>query len=248
MTPPMEFAGGSSPAVVADARSRTLARAPQWWRNLASRGLRQAAAEKFSSSRPGRATATPPATPRWAGWIAGVACCGVSRPAFVTADGRRLPEQFTPDGLAALTKQANRDIPLTWGHGGPMLCSTRGLDMTLFTRSLLGLCFQARLPDTAANRRIIGDIGDGIIGVSVAFVGAKGWTVERDGIGEIRIVNSATIDHVALIPPGSGQRAAYPAAWAAASSGHRDLCPSAVKTRAEQAAYRELKRQAGCRC
>jgi hypothetical protein len=177
-----------------------------------------------------------------------VACCGVSRPAFVTAEGRKVPEQFTPAGLAALTRQADREIPLSWGHGGPTLCTTRGLDLSLFTRALLGLCFQARLPDTASNRSILAQIGDELVGVSVAFVGAKGWLVERDGIGTIRIVDAAQIDHIALIPPGSGQRAAYPAAWAAASSGHRGLCPSAVKVRAEQAAYGALKVQAGCRC
>jgi hypothetical protein len=244
----MEFAGGADITAIVDSRSQALSRAPQWWRSLANRGLRQAAAEKFSSSRPGRATATPPATPRWAGWIAGVACCGVSRPAHATPDGRRLREQFTDVALAALAKQAGRDIPLTWGHGGRTLCSTRGLDMALFTRPLLGLCFQARLLDTADNRRALQAIGEDVIGVSIAFTGAKGWTVERDDAGEIRIINSATIDHVALLPPGSQQRPAYPAAWAAAAIGHRDLCPSATKTKAEQAAYVELKKQAGIRC
>lgn len=242
----IEFAGGSSPAALIESRRQALARAPQWVRNLADQRLREAAADKFTA-RPGRATATPPASPRWAGWIAGVACCGVSRP-VVMPDGRRQREQFTDAALAALARQTSRDIPLTWGHGGRTLCSTRGLNLAFFTRRLMGLCFQARIRDTADNRRVFQEIGEDVIGVSIAFSGAKGWNVERDDAGEIRIVNAATIDHVALLPPGSKQRPAYPAAWAAAAIGHRDLCPVATTTKAQLKAFRELKIQAGIRC
>jgi hypothetical protein len=245
----LEYAGGIGPeSLVSNERVKTR-HAPEWWLRLADRGLRDAAAGKESSTRPGRANAAPPATPRWAGWIAGVACCGVSEPARAARDGRTLPEQFTGDALAELARQVGHDIPLVWGHNGPTLCSTRGLDMVFTARALLGLCFCARLPDTALNRRVLQDIGEqDTIGVSIGFTGSRGWIVERDGMGEVRIVNAATIAHVALLPRGSGLKPAYPAACAAASIGHRDLCPSATRMKAEQASYAVLKRQAGIRC
>jgi hypothetical protein len=247
MRPTLEYAGVVSPAALVSGERLKTRNAPAWWLRLADQGLRAAATEKHDPTRPGRATATPPAKPRWAGWIAGVACCGVSTPTYSATDKRTLPEQFTDDALATLARQASRDIPLTWGHDGPTLCSTRGLDMVFRHRALLGLTFTARLRDTAENRRILNDIGDDIIGVSIGFTGSKGWTVERDGIGTVRIVNAATIDHVALIPRGSGLKPAYATAWAAASIGHRDLCPVATRTKAELASYAEMRRQAGCR-
>ncbi len=243
----LEYAGGIGPSALVTSERLKTRNAPQWWLKLASRGLRSAAAEKNGTARPGKVSPAPQVTPRWAGWIAGVACCGVSEPTYSATDKRTLPEQFTDDALAALARQVSRDIPLTWGHDGPTLCSTRGLDMVFRHRALLGLTFTARLRDTAENRRILNDIGDDIIGVSIGFTGSKGWTVERDGIGTVRIVNAATIDHVALIPRGSGLKPAYAAAWAAASIGHRDLCPSATRTKAELASYAEMRRQAGCR-
>lgn len=244
----LEFAGAASPAALAASRQDVLARAPLWWRNLANQGLRSAAAAKVNQPRPGRATATASAQPRWAGWIAGVACAGVSLPVFSPSDGRQLREQFTDAGLRSLLK-GKRDIPLTWGHGGPTLCRTTGLDLLLSVRPLLGLCFMARVADTASNRQIMQTIGErDVIGVSIAFSHAKGWTVGRDDLGEIRVINAATIDHVALLPRTAQARPAYPTAWAAASIGHRDLCPCEVTTKARRAAYDELKRQAGIRC
>ena len=241
----LEYAGGVSPAALATGERVKTRNAPAWWLKLANQGLRAAATEKHDQARPGRAKPTPLATPRWAGWITGVACCGVSTPTYSPTDKRTLPEQFTDDALAALARQASRDIPLTWGHDGPTLCSTRGLDMVFRHKALLGLTFTARLRDTAENRRILKDIGNDFIGVSIGFTGSKGWTVERDGIGTVRVVNAATIDHVALIPRGSGLKPAYPTAWAAASIGHRDLCPAVTSVRAELKAYAEMKRQAG---
>lgn len=248
MTMPLEFAGGTSPAAFTTGERVKTRNAPAWWLRLSDGRLRAAATDKNQTPRPGRATPTPPASPRWAGWIAGVACAGVSEPAHSPADGLLLREQFTGDALAGLV-QLRREVPLRWGHTGPVLCSTRGLDMLLNVRPLMGLTFTARLPDTEQNRRVLRDIGEqDVIGVSIAFTGAKGWTVDRAGVGTVRIVNSATIDHIALVPRDSGLRAAYPAAWAAAAIGHRDLCPSATRTRAELRAYAELKRQAGIRC
>jgi phage head maturation protease len=248
MTLPLEYAGGISDAAFSSDKRLKTRNAPQWWLRLADCGLRSAAMEKHDHARPGRVKPTPSASPRWAGWIAGVACAGVSEPAYSPADRLTLREQFTDDALAAIVKQLRHEVPLRWGHNGPTLCSTRGLDMILTVRPLMGLTFTARLRDTDQNRRVMRDIGeDEVIGVSIGFTGARGWKVERDGIGTVRIVNSATIDHVALLPRGSGLKPAYAAAWAAASVGHRDLCPSATRTKAELRAYAELKRQAGCR-
>lgn len=244
----LEYAGGIGPSALVTGERFKTRNAPQWWLELASRGIRSAAAEKNGTTRPGKVSPAPQATPRWAGWIAGVACAGVSDPAHSPGDRRRLPEQFTDAALAEIVKQVRRDIPLTWGHSGPTLCSTRGLDLLLRAKPLMGLCFEGRLRDNDLSRRVLREIGEQEpIGVSIGFVDARGWTVERDGIGTVRIVNSASIDHIALLPRGSGLKPAYPAAWAAAAIGHRELCPSATRTRAELKAYAVLKRQAGCR-
>lgn len=242
MTLQIEYAGSSNPAAGERIKTRN---APQWWLRLADRGLRAAATAKHNHARPGRAKPTPPATPRWAGWISGVACAGVSDPAYSPADKLTLREQFTDAALAALVKRTAVEVPLRWGHNGPTLCSTRGLDMILRVDPLLGLLFTARLRDTELNRRALRDVGeDDVIGVSIGFTEARGWKVERDGIGTVRIVNSATIDHIALLPKGSGLKPAYPAAWAAASIGHRDLCPLPIIEKAKYRAYQEIKRQA----
>lgn len=245
MTMPLEYAGGISDAAFSSDKRLKTRHAPQWWLRLANRGLRAAATEKHDHARPGRAKPSPSATPRWAGWVAGVACAGVSDPAYSPADRLTLREQFTDDALAALVKRTAVEVPLRWGHNGPTLCSTRGLDMILRVDPLLGLLFTARLRDTELNRRALRDIGeDEVIGVSIGFTEARGWKVERDGFGTVRIVNSATIDHIALLPRGSGLKPAYPAAWAAASIGHRDLCPLSIVETAKYRAYQEIKRQA----
>jgi len=246
-TPGIEYCGGVGLDMATRSRAGVVARAPAWWRQLASRGLRSAAADKYDTTRSGRAKPTPPATPRWAGWIAGVAVAGISNPTQAENDRLDVREQMTDRAIRSMAKQAGRDdgIPLRWGHRGQTLTTTRGLDMVLKARAFMGLTFTARLRDIADHRRILRAIGEqDVIGVSISFRPLKTWVVERD-IGPVRIVDDAELVEVALLPPDRRLAPVYPAACAAASIGHRELCPAETRTKAEQASYAVLRRQAG---
>lgn len=234
----VEYAGGAFPGDARLTRGGVVARAPEWWRKLANTGLRSAAAAKSSA----------PVTParRFAGWIYGVACCGVSQPAYSSADGKTLREQFTPAAFADMVKQSmERSIPLTLGHGGRTLTeSGRTLDLLFRVHDLYGLCFEARLTDTPFHRQVLEDLERGVLGVSIGYVNGKGWTTERDGFGTIRVIGSARLDHVALLPRDSKQSPAYRACWASGVRGNRLGVPTEVRQAAQRKAYAELIRQA----
>lgn len=238
----VEFAGASAIGDRHFSRSSVIARAPEWWRQLADRGLRSAAAEKSSARQ---RVASKPAVPI-AGWVFGVACCGVSEPAYADDDKRTLPEQFTPAALADMAKQAGgeRVIPLTYDHRGETLAMTRGLDFMLKVDPFYGLTFNARLRDTELNRRVLADLERGVLGVSVGFQGASGWTTERRGLGAVRIIDKATLHHVALLRRDSKLLPAYRACWASGRRGDGPGCPAAVQDAAKRMAYVELVRQA----
>lgn len=236
----LEYAGGPTVVVPSSSRAAVLRRAPEWWRRLA---------EGTASAR----QQAPASSPKWspppvAGWLYAVACAGVSSPAYAAADKRNMPEQFTDAALADMAQQGNggkTPIPLQLGHNGPTLVTTSGLNMLFRVHEVFGLCLEARLTDTALNRRVLEDLERGVLGVSVSYVYRDGWTVDRRGFGTVRIVNRAKLLHVALLPRDSGVKPAYPACWASGRRGGGPGCPPAVKDTARRAAYLELVRQAG---
>jgi hypothetical protein len=121
---------------------------------------------------------------RWAGWVAGIACCGVSNPAPLLKRDERRPEQFIDDCLRKLFKQGNSGSTATelrWGHEGPVLATSENRDV-LFTIEphFFGLEFQARLADNEENRRILREIG-GRAGRLLPRVPVQGWP--HDGAG-----------------------------------------------------------------
>jgi hypothetical protein len=241
----IERAGGATAADYQQQAAVKLRNAPPELRRAA--GL-PASANVATSSKPiGTVAATrrsPPPARRYCGWLGGVAVCGVSVPTHLH-DGRMIPEQFHDDALRSLAKQAthSKPLPLTWGHGGPTIATSSGLDFILRQHPHLGVTFTARLEDNADNRRRLEAIGNQLVGVSVSFVCRRGWVVERDS-GPVRIVAEAELRHVAIVPPGKGT-AAYPAACAVAYRGEAWSIPERILRDAHLHAWALVKRQAG---
>jgi len=243
----VEYAGSSSHGDQRMTRAAVLARAPEWWRKLADRGLRSAAAAKASPVAP---AVRSPAPPKTLGWICGIACCGVSEPVTLAGSQSTMRETFQTEALAGMAKQAGsgeRSIPLRWGHHGEVVTTTTGLNLLFRVRQVAGfdaLYFEARLSDTALNRRVLKDFEQGVIGASLGFTGADVWTTERRGYGPVRVIRRARLDHLALLPTGSKQTPAYRAAWAAGCRSSGPGCPVALRQKVESRAWEELVRQA----
>lgn len=233
----IERAGGTSLGSIS--RKGVVDRAPQWWRNLANKGLRSAAAAK----------ATPvvrsPATPKVVGWLAGCVAPGVSVPAYNHADKLRLREQFTPACWAGVLEQfqkAASPVTLRWGHDGPTLATTKDLSLLLDFHSVVGLTFDAKLRDDALSKTVLEAAGKDGLAVSVAYKRAKTWTVERGGV-TIRVVDECDVDHVAVLP--KSQTPAYPGARCFGLKGSEAACPSSLKRDARVHAWRTLKAEQG---
>lgn len=243
----IEYAGATSPADHRLTRSGVIARAPEWWRKLADQGLRSAAAAKMPRVAP---AARSPAPPKTLGWIFGIACCGVSEPVSIPGGGERMREQFMPEALADMAKQAGsgkRTIPLRWGHQGETVTTTRGLNLLFQVRTVAGfdaLAFQARLADTPLNRRVLEDLERGVLGASLGFTAADAWTTDRRGYGPVRVIRRCRLDHLAILPRDSKLQPAYRAAWAAGQRSSGPGSPVALRDAVESAAYQELVRQA----
>lgn len=239
--PGVQYAGGATMDAVNASRRGVLATAPKWVRDLAGRRM----------STPRTTPAHKPATRsarKFAGWVSGVACVGVSRPAYAARDGRHLPEQFSPAGLRSLMSTAYRAghrTELQWGHNGPTLASVEGLDLTFRIHERYGLCFDARLPDTPLARQVLAELERGLLGVSIAYVGGSGWLVERSGIGTVRVVDEgARLDHIAILARGTNLRPAYAACRASGRSGESVGPARELRQAVELAAWDEIVRQA----
>ena len=246
-TPMIEYGGGSSWGATAEQVQRKLRNAPG--------GVRARVTSRTAAAPPARPAVNPPAAQpdEIIGWIAGTCCPGVSVPVPSQADGRSVPEQFTDAAWRSMLRQtrtAGRPVPLTWDHYGPVIGTTRDLAVLfLISRSvggLIGLEFEARLRDDDLGRRILAAGADGL-GVSIAYTSKRQWHVERDGIGTVRVVDDAVLDHVAVLPGSATQRPAFPAARCYAGKGRRIACPAGLHDRAQLDAYAVLKRQAGVR-
>jgi len=245
--PRIEIAGGQSMAAVNESRRSVTASAPAWWKKLARetahRGFRGPAQP---SARP---TAQPAAARRCAGWLVGVCSPGVSRPAFGSIDKEHLPEQFTDRCLQRLYDQlrsGQQGPTLQWGHDGVVLTSGI-LDLTFRYNAIVGLEFSARLADTAFNRHVVEAASDGL-GVSIGYRARRQWTVERSGVGRVRVVDEIEVlDHIAVLPPDGKMSPLFSGARCYGAKGEWLTCPAALRQRAEQYAYRLVKEQAGVR-
>jgi phage head maturation protease len=186
-----------------------------------------------------------PATLKVAGWLAGCVAPGVSVPAFNHADKRRLREQFTPACWARVLEQfrkAGSPVTLRWGHEGGTLATTEDLSLMLDIHAVVGLTFDGKLRDDALSKTVLEAAGKGGLACSIAYRRAKTWTVERGGV-TIRVVDSAEVDHIAILPP--SQTPAYPAARCFARRGVESACPEELKRDARVHAWRALKAEQG---
>ena len=249
--PHIEYAGGYTLAQVNESRRSVIANAPAWWRKLA----RETAHRHFPA--PAQPAAMQPVKPSAArqrpgwGWVSGVCAPGVSTPVYGHGDRERLPEQFTPRCWESILRSINdgkRPVTLTLGHDGPVLASTPH-DLTFRLHSLfgMGLEFQARLRSGDVPAAVAAALQDGGLAVSVGYKLPKQWIVERSGVGRMRVIDDCVLDHVALLVPDGKMKPVYAAARCYGVAGPRNGCPREATDRALQHAYRELKRQAGCR-
>jgi hypothetical protein len=272
--PVINYAGGYS---VADATTRhgVIATAPAWAQRMAretyqrlygAKSRKQAPATRNPKRSPailraldmaGRLRGLQSIVPKAErskqsaiGWVAGMAAPGLSVPVYSERDAERLPEQLTPECWQHILRdiKAGTRVNLTLGHYGKVLASTP-LDLMFRLHGVfgMGLRFSARLnagtlPAAAANALLSGGCG-----VSIGFGKPKGWVTERSGIGRVRVINECVLEHIAIIVPGGGQKAAYAGARCYGFVGERFACPQTTIDKAESFAYRELKRQAGCR-
>lgn len=216
----VEFAGGAFPGDARLTRAGVVARAPEWWRNLANTGLRSAAAAKSSApSKPVRRPAhrgPVVVRERCAGWLVGAIAPGESSPAFSPQDGQTLPEVFAPsawDAVIDQVRQGTKPIGLWLRHAGAMLACTSAGTLRLENHDIVGGMFQATLADDSLERLLMDEIGTGGVGVSVCYSNPVLAYDERDG-RKVRVVRSAVVDHVALVRKGSGERALYSGARA----------------------------------
>ena len=181
------------------------------------------------------------------GWIAGTCCPGVSRPALGVQDGETLPEQFTPRCMEQLVKQSQRGeaVTLTWGHDGPVIGSTRDLDLLFRMDAITGLEFEARLRDTPLGRKVLAEIDGRSLGVSIGFMKTKSWIVDRDGVGRMRVVDECRLHHVAVLERSATLRPAYSGARCYGAKDSGPGCPQHLRHAAQSFAFREIVAQAG---
>jgi len=245
----IEFAGGTTLEHVGASRRSILSRAPAWWRQLAERGTSRRADPRGPASAAPPVRSAPPVNRPAAviGWIAGTCCPGVSRPAFGAHDGERLPEQFTPRALEMILAQSRSGsvIPLTWGHDGPVIASSRDLDLLFRMDHITGLEFEARLRDTELGRKVLAEIDGRSLGVSIGFDKTKSWVVERDGVGRMRVVDECRLHHVAVLPRSATLRPAYSGARCYGAKDSGPGCPLNLRFDARAWAFRFIKEQAG---
>ena len=239
----VEYGGWSHWGTHGEQARIKLRNAPAWVRERAASGTRGPLPQP-AAARPQPAA---PAVRRMAGWLFATCCPGVSVPAHSSSDGERLPEQFTDNALASMKRQAESGqhrIPVTLGHRGPVIVTSANLDVLFRIHPLCGLVMEARLPDNELSRQVVADAVEGL-GVSIGYFNRRQWIVDRPGVGRVRVVDDAVLDHVAVLPRSSTLTPCFEGARCFSASGVRWGCPPDVRTRAELAAYRVIKRQAG---
>lgn len=182
------------------------------------------------------------------GWIAGVCCPGVSKPAYGHRDGETLPEQFTPACFERMVERIQRQdgkATLTWGHHGDVLAVTP-FDLTVSIDRTVGLQFEVRLRDGSRARQLLDEIGTRAgLAVSIGYAPKSQWLVERDGVGRIRVVDDAVLDHIAILPKAHGYGPAYAGARAFGARSTGRGCPSELRRDAKLWAFEIVRNQAG---
>ena len=149
--------------------------------------------------------------------------------------------------MESIAEQARTggDVSLTWNHDGPVIASSRGLDLLLRVDRTVGLGFEARLRDTPLGRKVLAEIDGRSLGVSIGFHRSKSWIVERDGVGRVRIVDSCVLHHIAVLERTATLRPIYTGARAYGVKDSGLGCPMHLRQSAEAWAFRQIAAQAG---
>jgi hypothetical protein len=210
--------------------------APAWFK----RGEQRATVKAAPRPAPAKA---------WLGWLAGCCMPGVSKRGFGHRDNEHLPEQFTPAALEQIlaeVRSGKQRPTLTWGHGGQVLARAP-IDLTFRLHPLCGLEFMARLPDGPVARRAIEAAAGEGLAISIGFASKRQWIVNREGVGRVRVIDEATLDHVAILPPDAKLSPVYAGARCFGKRASGLACPVQLLDRAELHVWPLLKQQAGVR-
>ena len=231
----LELAGGVTLERASKSREAALRRAPEWWRKLANKGLRAAAAARAPVVRDDRP----------AGWIVGVAAPGESLPAFSPQDRQTLPEVFALSAWASVIEQLRREtkpVGLWVGHAGQLLATTSVRTLRLEVHPVLGLMFEAQIPNGSTERMLLRGMERTGCACSIGFHNAAFHHEQRNG-RTVRVVERVVLEHIGLVTNGSGTRALYPAARCVAVVGdNRDQLARAW-SEARTAAWSIVRRQ-----
>lgn len=155
----------------------------------------------------------PTPRPATCGVLSGTIAPGISDP-VKGRDGETLPEVFSDAAWRRIMEQTRtkgRPINLLFRHGGARLASAPG-ELTLRHHPRYGVAFEARLADTHFNRVILGLASGQGLGVSIGYTDARVRYERRGVLARVRVIESCSIDHVAVLSGLDGYRAAYPAA------------------------------------
>lgn len=242
--PGVEYAGGATPESVY--RRAVLNRAPAWWRSIVE--------QETPTTTPTPSAPTPRAKPRktrskpttYAGWLAGVCAPGMSDPAYSEKDGLRIREEFTPECVREMLRGAERlttPVTLQWKHRGITLASTSDLSLVLRRHDYYGIEFEAWLPPSKWSDVVLGMAERTGLGVSLGYRMRKWSHVDRNG-GKVRRIESAELDHVAVVPESDGLQAYFVGARAYGKRGHALGCPDGILHRARVVAFNVLADQA----
>jgi hypothetical protein len=229
--------------------ARKLQHAPAWVRALAAKPSPPPATPKPAPAKAKPTTAVR-SVPPVIGWVAGTCCPGVSRPlAHCRQDGEALPETFTPAALERMLASAcnGDEVPVTFGHDGPVIATTRSLDVIFRVKQITGLEFEVRLRDNDIGRKVLAEIAGRSLGVSIGFTGTKSWTVDRDGVGRLRVVDECRLHHVAILPRSATAKPVYSGARCYGIKSNGVGCPEQLYRDARSWAFGFIKSQAGCR-
>jgi hypothetical protein len=241
--PIIHYAGGANLELAHQSRAGVLARAPAWVRQLSQ-------AKQPAMARPKASAPVASRSSSGAGWVWGLAVCGISEPCRSASDSEHLPEMFRTDALERLAQQINSgdgSVRLLWGHGGPEICRNSRLDLVarqVDVHQHPSLSFQARLRESPAVQQAVRLMGQDLVGVSVEFDSPRSYQTELRGHGRVRVVTSARLLAIALVPKGSGMRAAYSACTAMGRQGDHVGCSPAMRDAVRHRAWRELLEQA----
>jgi len=124
-------------------------------------------------------------------------------------------------------RQGSKPIGLWMRHSGRMLAATSMGTLKLERHDILGIMFEAKVESGPLERMLLAEIGLGGIGCSIAYQNPTFAYEQRDG-QRVRVVRACTVDHIALVRKGSGERALFAAARVfAVPADKRDQLPKA---------------------